>query len=143
MDTALIGWGGVATGKACWSLGRIESEWQSDVWKRGNFVHATAEKNIILLLSSSIPGPHLSVEKRLDCRRGRQQGLHTDVTQKTLGPRVMSLKVETGYRVTLVVEYLGWVDFDLGSSPGWWAATLATYYPSRPGRGGTPKIIVN
>ena len=35
------------------------------------------------------------------------------------------------YRVTLVVAYLGWVDLDLGSSPGWWAATVATYCPSR------------
>ena len=25
------------------------------------------------------------------------------------------------YRLTLVVEYLGWVDLDLGSFPGWWA----------------------
>ena len=31
------------------------------------------------------------------------------------------------YRETLVVEYLGWVDLDLGSSPGWWAAIVATY----------------
>ena len=30
-----------------------------------------------------------------------------------------------------LVEYLGWVDLDLGSSPGWWAATVATYCPSR------------
>ena len=35
------------------------------------------------------------------------------------------------YRVTLVVEYLCWVDLDLGSSPGWWAATVATYCPRR------------
>ena len=35
------------------------------------------------------------------------------------------------YRVTLVVEYPGWVDLDLVSSPGWWAATVATYCPSR------------
>ena len=35
------------------------------------------------------------------------------------------------YRVTLVVEYLGWVDLDFGSSPGWWAANVATYGPSR------------
>ena len=26
---------------------------------------------------------------------------------------------------------VGWVDLDLGSSPGWWAATVATYCPSR------------
>ena len=26
---------------------------------------------------------------------------------------------------------LGWVDLDLGSSPGWWAASIATYCPSR------------
>ena len=30
-----------------------------------------------------------------------------------------------------VIQDLGWVDFDLGSSPGWWAATVATYCPSR------------
>ena len=34
-------------------------------------------------------------------------------------------------RVTQVVEYLGWVDLDLGSSPGWWAATVATFCPGR------------
>ena len=28
---------------------------------------------------------------------------------------------------------LGFEDDDLGSSPGWWAATVATYCPSRPG----------
>ena len=28
-------------------------------------------------------------------------------------------------------ERLGWVDLDLGSSPGWWAASTATYCPSR------------
>ena len=25
----------------------------------------------------------------------------------------------------------GWVDLDFGSSPGWWAAIVATYCPSR------------
>ena len=35
------------------------------------------------------------------------------------------------YRVGLVVWQLGWVDLDLGSSPCWWAATVATYCPSR------------
>ena len=35
------------------------------------------------------------------------------------------------YSVALVVEYLGWVDLDLGSSLGWWASILATYYTSR------------
>ena len=28
-------------------------------------------------------------------------------------------------------EGLGWVDLHLGSSPGWWADTEATYCPSR------------
>ena len=31
----------------------------------------------------------------------------------------------------LVVWQLGWVDLDLGRSPSWWAATVATYCPSR------------
>ena len=35
------------------------------------------------------------------------------------------------YRVTHLVVNLGWIDLDLGSSPGWWAATVATYCPSR------------
>ena len=34
------------------------------------------------------------------------------------------------YRVTMVVVHLGWVDQDLGSSLGWWAATAATYCPT-------------
>ena len=38
---------------------------------------------------------------------------------------------EQRYRVSLVVEYLGWVDLDLESFPGWWAATVATYCPNR------------
>ena len=28
------------------------------------------------------------------------------------------------YRVTLVVEYYGWLDIDLGISPGWMAANV-------------------
>ena len=35
------------------------------------------------------------------------------------------------YRVSHVLVDLGWVDVDLGSSPGWWAATVATYCQSR------------
>ena len=30
------------------------------------------------------------------------------------------------YKVTLVGEYLGWVDLNLGCSSGWWATTVAT-----------------
>ena len=33
--------------------------------------------------------------------------------------------------VTQQVSDLGWVDLDLGDFPGWWAATVATYCPSR------------
>ena len=35
------------------------------------------------------------------------------------------------YRASLVVVNLGWVDSDLGSSPGWRAAIVATYCPGR------------
>ena len=34
---------------------------------------------------------------------------------------------------------LGFEDEDLGSSPGWWAATVATYCPNRPGE--LPKFL--
>ena len=35
------------------------------------------------------------------------------------------------YRVSHVLVDQGWVDLDLGTSPGWWAATVATYCTSR------------
>ena len=35
--------------------------------------------------------------------------------------------------MTHMLANLGWVDFDLGCSPGWWAATVAIFCPSRPG----------
>ena len=35
------------------------------------------------------------------------------------------------YRVGHLLADLGWVDLDLGSSPGWWAATVAIYCPGR------------
>ena len=34
---------------------------------------------------------------------------------------------------------LGFEDDDLGSSPGWWVASVATYCPSRPGE--LPKLL--
>ena len=34
------------------------------------------------------------------------------------------------YRVTMVDTHLGWVDSDLWSSSGWWAASAATYCPT-------------
>ena len=43
------------------------------------------------------------------------------------------------YRVRQVVVHLGSVDKNLGSSPGWWAATVATCCPSRPGE--LPKFL--
>ena len=38
---------------------------------------------------------------------------------------------ESQNMVSHLVANLGWVDLDLGSSPGWWAATVATYCPGR------------
>ena len=35
------------------------------------------------------------------------------------------------YREFHLLANLGWVDLDLGSSPGWWAGTVASYCPSR------------
>ena len=40
-------------------------------------------------------------------------------------------EASTVYRASHVLEDLGWVDLDFGSSPGWWAATVATYCPNR------------
>ena len=41
----------------------------------------------------------------------------------------ISLQVQSG----AAGHSLGFEDEDLESSPGWWAATVATYCPSRPG----------
>ena len=41
------------------------------------------------------------------------------------------LKLAKMGEIKLQVWQLGWVDSDLGGSPGWWAATVATYCPSR------------
>ena len=43
----------------------------------------------------------------------------------------VSAEISITYRVAHLLGNLGWVDFDLGSSPGWWAATVASYCPSR------------
>ena len=40
-------------------------------------------------------------------------------------------EVNLKYRVSHLVADLGWIDLDLGSSLGWWAATAATYCPGR------------
>ena len=40
------------------------------------------------------------------------------------------LDITEDYRVTLVVEYLDWVDIDLGGPPGWLAVIVVTYCPS-------------
>ena len=34
------------------------------------------------------------------------------------------------YRVTMVAVHLSWVDSDLDSSPGWWAASPTPHYPT-------------
>ena len=46
------------------------------------------------------------------------------------------------YRLGLVVWQLGWIDLDLGSSPGWWAGTVASYLLPKQD-GGTSQIKVN
>ena len=40
-------------------------------------------------------------------------------------------KASYEYRVTQKVSDLGWIDLELGSSPGRWAGTMVTYCPSR------------
>ena len=46
-------------------------------------------------------------------------------------PEAISLQARLLYRASHVLVDLGRVDLDLGSSPGWWADTVATYCPSR------------
>ena len=45
----------------------------------------------------------------------------------------LRFSIKSIYRVSQKVSDLGWVDLDMGSSPGWWAAIVATYCPSRVG----------
>ena len=50
---------------------------------------------------------------------------------------IISMVTEVGMPTDLqrgaAYHSLGFEDKNLGSSPGWWAATVATYCPSRPG----------
>ena len=56
---------------------------------------------------------------------------------------------DTGIQGISADNGLGWVDLDLGSSPGWWATILATYCAnlSQPNQGprpaGTPCTLVD
>ena len=43
----------------------------------------------------------------------------------------IAFSLSSDYRVSHLVADLGWVDLDLGSSAGCWAAIVATYYPGR------------
>ena len=63
--------------------------------------------------------------------RSRTNSSRQILEERLNGMIGLSLNARKLYIVTLVVEYLGWVDLDLGSSIGWWAATVATYCPSR------------
>ena len=49
--------------------------------------------------------------------------------KKALAPYL--LLTQGTYRASHVLVDLGWIDLDLGSSPGWWAASVATYCPRR------------
>ena len=51
-----------------------------------------------------------------DAQRVAVQGGYSDVS-----------RISRQYRASHVLEDLGWVDLHLGSSPGWWAATVPTY----------------
>ena len=68
-------------------------------------------------------------------------GYHLPSVQgwKKRGRRVRPRAIAGLYRVRQVVVHLASVDKNLGSSPGWWAATVATYCPSRLGE--LPKFL--
>ena len=62
-------------------------------------------------------------------------GLHLQVRPFLKYPSFLTTRESSAcwtlYRASHVLVDLAWVDLDLGSSPGWWAATVATYCPSR------------
>ena len=45
--------------------------------------------------------------------------------------QVIGVEIERYYRVSHLLADLGWVDLDLGSSPGWLAIAVAIFCPSR------------
>ena len=74
----------------------------------------------------------LDAAEWLTRRRGICHAIN--IAECTISPKYHDWSWSLGnnrYRVGLVVWQLGSVDLDLGSSPGWWAATVATYCPSR------------
>ena len=74
--------------------------------------------------------------------RGFLGGAHAhaaDIQGRNHRGKVEGEKGSFIYRASQVLVDLGWIDLDLGSSPGWWAGTVATYCPSRPGE--LPKCL--
>ena len=58
------------------------------------------------------------------CPSKHARGAFSKHIEKLPNSRII-FSSDNEYRVTLVVEYLGSVDLDLGRSPGWWAAIVA------------------
>ena len=69
---------------------------------------------------------HIMIKSDGCVNLGRRAGGHAGPVYHA---RMFSIKHT--YRVRHLPGCLGWVDLDLGSSPGWWAATVAIYCPSR------------
>ena len=55
----------------------------------------------------------------------------SDLARDQLYKNRSSRKIDSQIQSGASGEGLGWVDLDLGSSPGWWADTVATYCQSR------------
>ena len=74
-----------------------------------------------------------------------EKGKGGDRCSQTTGHFSLCSIVSVAFSVVLELQSgaarhsLGFEDEDLESSPGWWAATVATYCPSRPGE--LPKFL--
>ena len=90
--------------------------------KRGRTIARLRHAAISLLPSV------ISRRRRRPQRIKACKGIRSSLTRAC---RFAALGAPIKYRVSHLVADLGRVDLDLVSSPGWWAATVATYCPGR------------
>ena len=82
-------------------------------------------------MSSDISKPN-NFEEALSCEEQGRNSIYLESSQMPSNTVTKKIhKFQRLYRVSHLVADLGFVDLDFGSSPGWWASTLATHCPGR------------
>ena len=136
-----MGWGAPSSSSALFLLVRQQAKGFLNktlpLYLRWSLWELTLPTLSSLLLFRSSLATELSIYFLLVCGRvpweavrtsGEEgEGIDCYVRFSLLGSSIDSVDLQSGASG----ERLGWVDLNFGSSLGWWAASVATYCPSR------------